>query len=163
MASMIKVGMADLNVCKAPDSLTTLGLGSCIGACIYDPVAKVAGMVHFMLPDSTRIRNNQNIAKFGDTGIDETIRRMVELGARQSRMVAKIAGGAKMFNVSSGVNLPSLNVGDNNIESAKINLQKNGIRIIANDTGLNYGRTIEFYADDGSLRIRSVGKEPKII
>ena len=68
MSDMIKVGMADLNVCKAPDSLTTLGLGSCIGACLYDPVAKVAGMLHFMLPDSTRIKSNQNTAKFGDTG-----------------------------------------------------------------------------------------------
>lgn len=163
MASIIKVGMADLNVCKSPDGLTTLGLGSCIGACIYDPVAKVAGMVHYMLPDSTRIRNNQNVAKFGDTGIDETIRRMVLLGAKPSRMVAKIAGGAKMFNVSSGINLPSLNVGENNIESAKLNLQRNGIRILAEDTGLNYGRTIEFYAEDGSLKIKSVGKEPKII
>ena len=51
---MIKVGMADLNVCKTPEALTTLGLGSCIGACIYDPVAKIAGLVHYMLPDSTR-------------------------------------------------------------------------------------------------------------
>ncbi len=163
MTGMIKVGMADLNVCKAPDVLTTLGLGSCIGACIYDPVAKVAGMVHFMLPDSTRIRNNSNVAKFGDTGIEATVEKMVLLGARKTRMVAKIAGGAKMFNITSSVNLPSLNVGDNNIESAKINLQKLGIKIISEDTGLNYGRTIEFYAEDGGLKIKAVGKEPKII
>lgn len=45
---MIKVGMADLNVCKTPEALTTLGLGSCIGACIYDPVAKIAGLVHYI-------------------------------------------------------------------------------------------------------------------
>jgi chemotaxis protein CheD len=160
---MIKVGMADLNVCKAPEALTTLGLGSCIGACIYDPVNKIAGMVHYMLPDSTRIINNQNIAKFGDTGIAETVRRMEELGAKRQFMVAKIAGGAKMFAIRAESNLSNLNVGDNNIESAKIHLAALGIKLIAEDTGLNYGRTIEFFAEDGSLKIKSVGREPKFI
>ena len=160
---MIKVGMADLNVCKAPEALTTLGLGSCIGACIYDPVNKIAGMVHYMLPDSTRIINNQNIAKFGDTGIAETVRRMEELGAKRQNMVAKIAGGAKMFAIRAGTSLSNLNVGDNNIESAKIHLAELGIKLIAEDTGLNYGRTIEFFAEDGSLKIKSVGREPKFI
>ena len=71
MSEVIKVGMADLNVCKAPDVITTLGLGSCIGLVFYDPVSKVGGMVHYMLPDSTKVRNNSNIAKFADTGIDD--------------------------------------------------------------------------------------------
>lgn len=163
MGEMIKVGMADLKICKAPDSLTTLGLGSCIGACIYDPGTKIAGMVHFMLPDSTRIKSNQNVAKFGDTGIAELIRLMVEAGAQKRRMVAKIAGGAKMFTMASNVNMPSLNVGDNNIESAKKCLAANGIKIIAEDVALNYGRTIEFYADDGRLLVKSVGKPIKTI
>ena len=160
---MIKVGMADLNVCRAPEALTTLGLGSCIGCCIYDPVQKVAGMVHYMLPDSSKIKNNQCIAKFGDTGIAEIVRLLEEMGAKRSRMVAKIAGGAKMFAVSSGANLPGLNVGESNIEAAKVNLKALGIRLIAEDVGLNYGRTIEFYAEDGRLLIKSVGKEPKTI
>ena len=160
---MIKVGMADLKICKSPDALTTLGLGSCIGACIYDPITKVAGMVHFMLPDSTRIRSNQNQAKFADTGIARLIEEMESAGARKNRMVAKIAGGAKMFAVASGVNLPSLNVGDNNIEAARKIFSDNNISIIAEDVGLNYGRTIEFYAEDGSLKIKAVGKEIKFI
>ena len=71
MSEVIKVGMADLNICKAPDVITTLGLGSCIGLTFYDPVSKVGGMVHYMLPDSTKVRNNGNIAKFADTGIEE--------------------------------------------------------------------------------------------
>ena len=162
MENMIKVGMADLKVCKSPDALTTLGLGSCIGACIYDPATKVAGMVHFMLPDSTRIKNNQNIAKFGDTGIAETIRLMEALGAKKSRMVAKIAGGAKMF-ATSAASLPNMNVGENNIEAARKAFKEFGISIIAEDVGLNYGRTIEFFAEDGKLKIKSVGKEPKFI
>lgn len=163
MGNMIKVGMADLKICKAPDALTTLGLGSCIGACLYDPVVKIAGMVHYMLPDSTKIKSNQNIAKFGDTGIRELIRLMEEAGARKSRIVAKIAGGARMFAVSASVNFPGLNVGENNIEAARLNLSENGIAIIAEDVGLNYGRTIEFYAEDGSLTIKAVGKDIKVI
>lgn len=163
MGNMIKVGMADLNVCRYPDNLTTLGLGSCIGACIYDPVTKIIGMVHYMLPDSTQIRNNQNIAKFGDTGIAETVSRMEKMGASRSRMVAKIAGGAQMFATSAGAGGITMKVGEKNAESAKENFKKLGIRIIAEDTGLNYGRTIEFYSADGSLLIKAVGKEQKRI
>ena len=81
MGNVIKVGMADLNIAKSPDSLTTLGLGSCIGLTLYDPVAKIGGLVHYMLPDSTKLKNNSNIAKFGDTGIRELYKKMIEKGA----------------------------------------------------------------------------------
>ena len=57
---MIKVGMADLKVGKSPDVLTTLGLGSCVGVAIYDPVTKISGLLHCMLPDSTQFRNNSD-------------------------------------------------------------------------------------------------------
>ena len=78
MGNVIKVGMADLNIAKSPDSLTTLGLGSCIGLTLYDPVAKIGGLVHYMLTDSTKLKNNSNIAKFGDTGIRELYKKMIE-------------------------------------------------------------------------------------
>ena len=77
MANIVKVGMADLNVCKSPDGITTLGLGSCVGICIRDPVAKVGGLAHAMLPDSKQIENNSNRAKFADTGIEELVKRMI--------------------------------------------------------------------------------------
>ena len=77
MGEIIRVGMADLNICKSPDVITTLGLGSCIGLVFYDPVAKVGGMVHYMLPDSTKVSNNSNKAKFADTGIEELLTSMV--------------------------------------------------------------------------------------
>ena len=73
MAKMIKVGMADLNICHTPDAITTLGLGSCVGVALYDKTTKIAGLVHVMLPDSTKVRQNQNRAKFADTGIDYLI------------------------------------------------------------------------------------------
>ena len=148
MSEVIKVGMADLNVCKAPDVITTLGLGSCIGLVLYDPVTKVGGMVHYMLPDSTKVRNNSNIAKFGDTGIRELLKRVV-------------AGGARMFEVSGLSDVG--NIGARNAEAAKAILKELGIRLVAEDTGLNYGRTVELHCDTGEFYIKSVGKPLKII
>ncbi len=161
MGEMIKVGMADLKVCKCPDALTTLGLGSCVGVALYDPITKVSGLLHLMLPDSTQIRNNSNIAKFADTGIDELIRQMISLGANQSRLVAKIAGGAQMFAMKASNDM--LRVGARNAEAAKANLKRYNIRLLAEDTGLNYGRTVEFYSETGDFVIKSVGKGVKTI
>ncbi len=159
--NMIKVGMADLNVCMAPDALTTLGLGSCVGIVLYDSLSKTAGMVHVMLPDSTKIRNNENKAKFADTGIDALIERLLQIGANRNRLIAKIAGGAQMFAFSA--NSEMLRIGERNIEASKEKLKSLGIRILAEDTGLNFGRTIEFYPDTGELYVKSVGKPLKVI
>lgn len=161
MGKMIKVGMADLKVCKCPDALTTLGLGSCVGVALYDPVTKVSGLLHCMLPDSTLIKNNSNIAKFADTGIDELIKQMVALGGNKSRFVAKIAGGAQMFAIN--VNNDSLKVGERNAIAAKKRLQEHHIKLLAEDCGLNYGRTVEFYSETGDYVIKAVGKPIKKI
>lgn len=161
MGNVIKVGMADLNIAKSPDSLTTLGLGSCIGLTLYDPVTKIGGLVHYMLPDSTKLKNNSNIAKFGDTGIRELYKKMIEKGASPTRMVAKIAGGAKMFEVSG---LSSVgNVGERNAEEAKLILKELKVRLVAEDTGLNYGRTVVLNCENGEYLIKSVGKPQKVI
>ena len=157
----IKVGMADLNICKSPDMITTLGLGSCIGIALYDPVTKIGGLAHIMLPDSTQMRNNTNIAKFADTGIEELVKRMVAAGANKSRLVAKIAGGAKMFEVSGLSTIG--NVGERNAQASKEKLKQLGIPLKAEDTGLNYGRTVELYTETGEFRIKSVGKTVKTI
>ncbi|MCI5518025.1 chemotaxis protein CheD [Roseburia sp. MUC/MUC-530-WT-4D] len=161
MGDVIKVGMADLKTGKGTDVLTTLGLGSCIGLTFYDPTSKIGGLVHYMLPDSTKLKNNSNIAKFGDTGIRELYNQVIAMGANKYRLVAKIAGGAKMFEVSglSGIG----NVGDRNAEAAKKTLKELGVKLIAEDTGLNYGRTVELHCDTGEFYVKSVGKEIKII
>lgn len=162
MSEMIKVGMADLKICKFPDKLTTLGLGSCVGIALYDPVTKVSGLAHIMLPDSTQIRNNSNIAKFADTGIVELIRQMTNAGAVKSRLTAKIAGGAQMFAVKTG-DSDIMRVGERNVEAVKKVLAKENIKIIAQDTGANYGRTVELDSSNGEYLIKSVGKPIKVI
>ena len=161
MNEMIKVGMADLNICASPNALTTLGLGSCVGIVLYDPVRKIAGMVHVMLPDSTKILNNANKAKFADTGIDELITQMLILGAERRVLIAKIAGGAQMFAFSNTNEM--MRIGERNIEATKMKLRDLGISLKAEDTGANYGRTIEFYPETGALLIKSVGKDRKTL
>ena len=160
MNNTIKVGMADANVCRPPDSITTLGLGSCVGIVLYDPVKKIAGLVHVMLPDSTKIMNNTNKYKFADTGIDALIEDMAKLGAVKRNLVAKIAGGAQMFSFN---NLEMMRIGERNVEATKDKLDRLSIRILAEDTGANYGRTIVFSPETGLLHIRSVGKELKVL
>ena len=161
LGTVVKVGMADLKVCKEPDSLTTLGLGSCVGICLYDPVTKVSGMAHIMLPDSKQISRDKNPAKYADTGINLLISQMVALGANKSRLKAKIAGGAQMFAFNG--NSDMLRVGERNVEAVKKKLQAIGIRILAEDTGLNFGRTVEFYPETGDFVIKSVGKPVRTI
>lgn len=159
--NIIKVGMADLNVCKSPDMITTLGLGSCVGITLYDPVTKIGGLAHVMLPDSTAIRNNTNIAKFADTGIDELLKRVIAAGANKTRLQAKIAGGAKMFAVSGTSDMGR--IGDRNADAARAKLKELGIRLLVDETGLNFGRTIELYCETGELHIKAVGKPEKIV
>lgn len=156
MSQRIKVGMADYNICHSPDSIITLGLGSCVGIVLYDRATGTAGMLHAMLPDSTKIRNNTNKAKFVNTGLEELLKQLQKEGVNKSGLVAKIAGGAKMFSFS--VESEMSNIGDRNVEAAKKELARMGISIVAEDTGLDYGRTIEFYPETGALEIRAVGK-----
>lgn len=161
MSELIKVGMADLKICLAPNSITTLGLGSCVGVAIRDKVNKVGGLAHVMLPDSTAISNNSNIAKFADTGIAELVRLMEKAGAKRSNMVAKIAGGAQMFSFQNKSDL--VRVGEKNVVASKAKLKELGIPILAEDTGNSYGRTVIFYPETGDFIIRAVGKPERII
>ena len=162
MSEIIKVGMADLKTCVSPDGVTTLGLGSCVGIAIRDPGTKIGGLAHVMLPDSTAIRNSQqNIAKFADTGIEELVKQMEKLGAKRSRMVAKIAGGATMFNFQGRADM--VQIGDRNVEASKAKLKQLNIPLLASDTGANYGRTVTFFPETGDFHIRAVGKAETII
>ncbi|MBQ4232548.1 MAG: chemotaxis protein CheD [Lachnospiraceae bacterium] len=161
MSERIRVGMADLNICKAPDSILTLGLGSCVGVVLYDRNKKICGMLHAMLPDSTKIRNNEHRAKFVDTGLEDLIGLLEKEGVRRSSLVAKVAGGATMFNFSSGSEISG--IGTRNAEAVRTILKQYNIPIIADDTGKNYGRTVEFYPESGKFEIRAVGREVTFI
>ena len=161
MGIQIKVGMADYKVSKTPDTLITLGLGSCIGIALYDKTTKVAGLAHIMLPSSLEIKNNSNKAKFADTAIDEMIKEMILIGARKRNLIAKLAVGAQMFKFSNQNDI--FRVGERNAEACRKKLKEVGIRVIAEETGGNFGRTIELSAEDGSLMIKTIGHGVKTI
>ena len=155
MADLIKVGMADLNTVYSPGILTTLGLGSCVGICLYDPSTKISGLAHIMLPSSAQIKNNSNIAKFADTGIVKLIEDMIKMGAKRSKLVSKIAGGSQMFNFNDASDI--MRIGARNVTATKETLKSLNVPIIAEDTGGNYGRTIELYSETGILLIKTIG------
>ncbi len=161
MSTPIVVGMADLKAVREPDELTTVGLGSCVGICLFDNKAKVIGMAHAMLPDSTKIINNENKAKFVDTSITKLIDEMTRLGASKTRLVAKIAGGAQMFAYSSGTE--AMRIGDRNIDATRLVLGKLGIPILAQDVGLNYGRTITMSSKTGNVAVKTIAHGTKEI
>ena len=161
MGEVIKVGMADLKTCGGEDAVTTIGLGSCVGIAIRDPIAKIGGLAHIMLPDSTEIRNNSNRPKFADTGIEELVTEIVKKGANRFRLVAKIAGGAQMFAINASN--ATMRVGERNVQASKKKLSELKIPILAEDTGKTYGRTVVFYPKSGDFIIRAIGMPEKVI
>ena len=158
---MLKVGMADYKVAKSPETLTTLGLGSCVGVCLIDSVSKIAGMAHIMLPSSRELTQNSNPAKFADTCIEMMLADMIKIGAVQRRMICKIAGGSQMFSFESKNNM--MKIGARNVQAVKDIMKSHSIPIKAEDTGGNFGRTIEFNSDNGSLFIKTIGHGTKTI
>ncbi|ANY75512.1 chemotaxis protein CheD [Paenibacillus ihbetae] len=155
--SIVKVAMADLNVAGPNGILRTTGLGSCVGLTLYDPVAKIGGLAHVMLPSSSIAREGQlNLAKYADTALPVLLNKMKDMGAVQARMVAKMAGGAQMFSFAGAGD--TMRIGPRNVESCKEGLQQMGIALIAEDTGENYGRTVELDCFTGKFTVRSVQK-----
>lgn len=158
--SVFKVGMCEMLVVTPPDTLSTSGLGSCIGICLYDPVKKVAGMAHIMLPDSTQARDNINEARFADSAIPALINIMLTKGAEKKRMVAKIAGGAQMFNFNNLNDI--MRVGERNAFAVLAKLKQEGIPVLNQDIGGNFGRSIKFDPEDGKVYILTLDKGESI-
>lgn len=159
MSELIKVGMADYKVGRSPNSLISYGLGSCVGIALYDAVAKIGGLAHIMLPDSTQARSAENPAKFADTALPLMLNDMLKMGAVKSRVMAKIAGGAQMFTFANATDV--MRVGERNSDAVRLMLKKMDIRLLAEDTGGTYGRTVELKIDTGIYRIKTIDKGEK--
>ena len=155
----LTVGIADMKMLQWDGELITYALGSCIGICLYDPGIKLGALVHIMLPINMEA-GRKNTMKYADTGIRETLRQMEGRGARKARIVAKIAGGAKMFEVSGNSNLG--NIGQRNIESVRMNLRREGVHIISENVGGTVARTLSFFPATGQGQIRAYG-QPLIV
>ena len=156
---MLVVGISDLKLASPPDTLITYALGSCVGICLLDPVTRIAGLSHIMLPTSQISPQDLNIYKFADTAIPHLVRQMEMKGALRSRIKAKIAGGAQMFDTPAGAAKDSIwQIGQRNVMAVTDMLRKLGIPIVAQDVLKNHGRTISFDPSTGMMSIRSLNK-----
>ncbi|MGM7720393.1 chemotaxis protein CheD [Metabacillus sp. Hm71] len=159
---IIKVGIADLNVVKAPNRIRTSGLGSCVGLVLFDKINDVAGLAHIMLPDSSLANKGIfNHAKYADTAIPQLINRLVAAGAKSRSLQAKMAGGAQMFQFQSVSDM--MRIGPRNVEAIIDVLNLFHITLISSDVGGNSGRTIEFDPKTCELTIRTVNQGTKVI
>lgn len=155
---LITVGIADIKVASPPDILRTI-LGSCVGICLFDKKNSIGGLAHIMLP---RI-NERSLSKkkYADSAIPLLLEEMERLGAAREVIIAKIVGGATMFKMSDESNVN--NIGQSNITAVKDILKELNIKIIAEELGGEYGRTIDFYVDTGMVKIKTMNKQIKII
>ncbi len=156
MSNMATVGIAEMGVVKGDDKLITYALGSCVGVCIYDKSIKLAGMVHIMLPSAPADGVGKSICRYADSGIAALVKKMESMGSTRRNMTAKIAGGARMFNIPGDSVVG--NIGDRNIEAVKKNLSLYRISVIGQDVGLDYARTMSFNAGDGMVTIKAFSK-----
>ena len=129
--------------------MMTIGLGSCIGLTLYDDTQKVGAMVHIMLPESAGRQDRPG--KYADTAIPLPLKELGALGCRNRSLVAKMAGGACMFEYF-GTNL---NIGERNAEKVRALLKEHNIPLIKEDVGGKVGRSVTFHpASGGKVNVR---------
>jgi chemotaxis protein CheD len=159
MVQPIPVGMAEMRLSDAAsDALAAMGLGSCIGVCLYDPKRRLAAMAHVVLPASAAVsRGPIDVGKFADTAVPELVRRIGELCATPPSLRAAIAGGAELFALARPA--PAFEIGRRNVAAVRAALAEAGVPLVAEDTGGNAGRTLVFEVGTGIVRVRVVGAE----
>ena len=158
MADLV-VGISDLKVSSNPaDSMITYALGSCIAVAVYDPAAKVGGLLHYMLPDSTldAARAKDTPAMFADTGIPLLFKSCYKMGADKKRMVVKVAGGASILDESN-----FFRIGQKNIMAMRKLFWSNNVLIDAEDTGKNFNRTVRLDMSTGKVFVKRAGGRPE--
>lgn len=150
---IIKVGLAEVKTAQKPHMLATPSAGSCVVVTLYDELKGIGSLGHIMLPDINLAKSKKNKAKFANTAVEIMLKEMIDLGAVSRRIKARIAGGANMFPT---VNRNStMHIGARNIAAVKDELKKRKIRLVAEDTEGNYGRSVEFFLETGMVRIKS--------
>jgi len=152
----ITVGIGEWHILKVSGILVCIGLGSCIGVALYDPIKRIGGMVHILLPLNQNDKDSVSPTKFADTGVPFLVDEMIKVGANKSVIVAKIAGGSQMFSIKGRED--KINIGARNISVVKEKLQNLGIPILGEDTGGSFGRTMEFYVDSGLVKVKTIGR-----
>lgn len=154
----LKVGIAEYEVTADGATLTTSGLGSCVGVGLYATASGAAGLVHVMLPAADEMDDGKP-AKFADTGTKLLIEELEAIGAEKTNIKAKIAGGSDMLDFSEG----GSGIGDRNIKQVKETLDEHGIPVVGEDVGGDHGRSIRLKATTGDLIVKSANRDDQTL
>jgi chemotaxis protein CheD len=153
------VGVGDGGVSRDPDVLiVTYALGSCVAVMLHDPVTRVSGLVHYMLPESAMSsdRSSARPWMFADTGISCLLRTALDQGADKRRLVVFAAGGAQLLN-DNGM----FNIGKRNCLALRKALWKFGLVPHAEETGGTVARTVRMEVGTGRVWLQTPGDQPK--
>lgn len=147
-------------VFSRPDSilLKALGLGSCIGLCVFDPTTKLGCLAHIVLPEA-KSPDTAEVGKYANTAVSYVVGEMTARGALKSRMRAAIAGGAQLFSFEGSAD--RLDVGKRNIEAVKSLITQSKLRLVAEDVGGKFGRTVVFNSLTGEVTVKQAGGSEK--
>lgn len=152
----IVVGVSDMKVSNEQDAiLITYSLGSCIGVTAYDPIARVGGMLHFMLPESELdpAKADRNPSMFADTGIPLLFKSAYALGAKKQRMKVIVVGGSQVLDQQG-----FFNIGKRNHMAVRKIFWKNNVMVDYEDVGGNGNRTLKLAIRDGKAWVKVSGQ-----
>lgn len=145
-ARRVNIIQGEYKVVSDPNVVLTTILGSCVAACLRDPVAGVGGMNHFLLPGNAQsMASGGDATRYGVHLMELLINGLLKKGARRDRLEAKVFGGAKTIATFS-------NVGEQNAAFAMQFLRDEGIRVVGSSTGGEFGRKLEFWPISGRAR-----------
>jgi chemotaxis protein CheD len=155
---MISVGMGEIKLSTEPDEvLCALGLGSCVGVCMYDWQLRLGGMCHVVLPSSSAAKDSsQEPGRYADTAIPLLLSEMQARGAQTRRIGLAVAGGAELFKMAQSEG-SVLNIGARNAQAVEEALRALGLQAAAIDVGGNFGRSLSLNVADGEVRVRTLG------
>lgn len=155
MKERIAVGLGEVKVMRGSEGiLVAYGLGSCVGVILHDPVAQVGGMAHVVLPGG---REDEREARYADRAVPLLMERLTSRGGRLDRAWVKIAGGARMFAIST------LDIGSRNVEAVERAITSAGLRLLARDVGGERGRTVLYDPESGETRVRRIGEAERLL
>jgi chemotaxis protein CheD len=160
--NVIRVMMAEYRIMKAPGRMMTMALGSCLGIVLYDRKAELGALAHVMHPSRNKVKNNNSKGKFVDTAVEVMVSELIKEGGSTDRLTAKIFGGATMFDSKPNCR-GVIQIGELNINAAREALAERQIPILSESVGGKRGRTIVFDLTDGSVLVRDITGNEKVM
>jgi chemotaxis protein CheD len=160
----ISLGLGERAISRNPeDVLVAYGLGSCLGISMIDPLTRISGLLHAVLPAATNGMppSDSTSHKYVDSGIENLMTAMVKEGANKSNLIVRIVGGANML-ISPGLTT-SFDIGTRNVEAARRTLQRLNMHITAEEVGGHTGRTVHVYVADNRVTVRVIGEKERDI